>query len=52
MDLIRKEQVIRTVALIATIEFCQRNGHPWTPPAGDGGGAETAMRFFELAALP
>jgi prophage maintenance system killer protein len=22
------------VALIATIEFCLRNGHPWTPPPG------------------
>ena len=40
------------VALIATIEFCQRNGHPWAPPAGDEDGAVTATRFFELAAAP
>jgi death-on-curing protein len=40
------------VALIATIEFCQRNGHPWSPPPGDEDGAVTATRFFELAAAP
>jgi death on curing protein len=40
------------VALIATIEFCQRNGHPWTPPQGDDDGAVTAARFLELAAAP
>ena len=40
------------VALVATIEFCQRNGHPWTPPPGDEDGAVTATRFFELAAAP
>ena len=40
------------VALIATIEFCQRNGHPWSPPPGDEDGAVTAVRFFELAASP
>ena len=40
------------VALVATIEFCQRNGHPWTPPPGDEDGAVTAARFFELAAAP
>ncbi len=40
------------VALIATIEFCQRNGHPWTPPPGDEDGEVTAARFFELAAAP
>jgi prophage maintenance system killer protein len=38
------------VALIATIEFCQRNGHPWTPPPGDEDGEATASRFFDLAA--
>lgn len=38
------------VALVATIEFCQRNGHPWTPPPGDEDGAVTATRFLELAA--
>ena len=40
------------VALIATIEFCQRNGHPWAPPPGDEDGEVTAARFFELAAAP
>ena len=40
------------VALIATIEFCQRNGHPWAPPPGDEDGEVTASRFFELAAAP
>jgi prophage maintenance system killer protein len=40
------------VALIATIEFCQRNGHPWTPPPGDEDGEVTAGRFFDLAAAP
>ena len=40
------------VALIATIEFCQRNGHPWWPPPGDGDGAVTATRFLELAGAP
>jgi len=40
------------VALVATIEFCQRNGHPWSPPPGDHDGAVTAARFFELAASP
>ena len=40
------------VALMATIEFCQRNGHPWWPPPGDEDGAVTATRFLELAAAP
>ncbi len=40
------------VALIATIEFCQRNGHPWTPPPGDVDGEVTADRLLELAAAP
>ena len=40
------------VALIATIEFCQRNGHPWTPPPGDEDGELTAGRMLELAAAP
>ena len=40
------------VALIATIEFCQRNGHPWSPPAGDEDGEETAARITALAAEP
>jgi death-on-curing protein len=40
------------VALVATIEFCQRNGHPWTPPPGDEDGEVTATRFLRLAAEP
>ena len=40
------------VALVATIEFCQRNGHPWNPPPGDEDGAVTAARFLALAAEP
>lgn len=40
------------VALIATIEFCQRNGHPWFPPADDEDGEATAARFTTLAAEP
>ena len=40
------------VALVATIEFCQRNGHPWSPPPGDEDGEVTATRFLELAAAP
>ena len=40
------------VALVATIEFCQRNGHPWTPPPGDEDGEVTATRLLELAAAP
>ncbi len=40
------------VALIATIEFCQRNGHPWSPPEGDGDGAVTAARLMALAEEP
>ena len=40
------------MALIATIEFCQRNGHPWTPPPGDEDGELTAGRLLELAAAP
>jgi death on curing protein len=40
------------VALIATIEFCQRNGHPWSPPDGDEDGEVTAARFMAVAAEP
>jgi len=40
------------VALIATIEFCQRNGHPWLPPEGDSDGEVTAAWFNALAAEP
>ena len=40
------------VALIATIEFCQRNGHPWTPPPGDEHGEVTATRLLDVAGSP
>ena len=40
------------VALIATIEFCQRNGHPWTSPPWDEDGEVTARRLLDLAAAP
>ncbi len=40
------------MALVATIEFCQRNGHPWTPPPGDEDGEVTATRLLRLAAAP
>jgi prophage maintenance system killer protein len=40
------------VALIATIEFCHRNGYSWTPPPGDEDGAVTADLLFTIAAEP
>lgn len=40
------------VALIATIEFCQRNDFTWTPPPGDEDGEATALVLFSLAAAP
>jgi death-on-curing protein len=40
------------VALIATIEFCLRNGHPWSPPEGDEDGEVTAARLTAVAAEP
>jgi prophage maintenance system killer protein len=40
------------VALVATIEFCQRNGRPWTPPPGDEDGQVTAERLLQLSAAP
>jgi death-on-curing protein len=40
------------VALIATIEFCQRNGHPWLQPPGDEDGEATAARLLDVAAAP
>jgi prophage maintenance system killer protein len=40
------------VALIATIEFCARNGFRWSPPAGDEDGHLTATRLLEVAASP
>jgi death-on-curing protein len=38
------------VALIATIEFCRRNGFAWTPPPGDEDGEATAAVFLSVAA--
>lgn len=40
------------VALVATVEFCARNGFRWSPPPGDEDGAETADVFLSLAASP
>jgi len=40
------------VALIATIEFCARNGFPWTPPPGDEDGEATAAMLHDVAAAP
>ena len=38
------------VALIATIEFCARNGFAWTPPPGDEDGEVTAGVLLGVAA--
>jgi death-on-curing protein len=40
------------VALIATIEFCRRNGFTWNVPPGDEDGEATAALLFDLAAAP
>jgi prophage maintenance system killer protein len=40
------------VALVATVEFCARNGFHWTPPPRDEDGEETAGIFLALAAAP
>jgi prophage maintenance system killer protein len=40
------------VALIATIEFCHRNGYSWDPPPGDEDGAVTADHLIRVAAEP
>jgi prophage maintenance system killer protein len=40
------------VALVATIEFCLRNGHPWSAPDGDEDGYLTAQRLLDLSAAP
>jgi prophage maintenance system killer protein len=40
------------VALVATVEFCTRNGFRWSPPPRDEDGAETAAVFLDLAAAP
>jgi prophage maintenance system killer protein len=38
------------VALVATIEFCGRNGLVWSPPPGDEDGEVTASVLIDLAA--
>jgi death on curing protein len=38
------------VALIATIEFCQRNGFSWTPAPDDEDGQRTADLLLSVAA--
>jgi len=38
------------VALITTVEFCQRNGFTWTPPPGDDEGGVTADVLLNVAA--
>ena len=40
------------VALVATVEFCARNGFRWSPPPRDDDGEETASVFLDLAAAP
>jgi len=40
------------VALVATVEFCARNGFQWSPPPRDEEGEETAKVFLTLAAAP
>ncbi len=40
------------VALIATIEFCHRNGFSWTPPPGDEDGEATATLLWRVAGEP
>jgi death on curing protein len=40
------------VALVATIEFCRRNGFAWNVPVGDQDGETTAAVLLELAAAP
>jgi prophage maintenance system killer protein len=40
------------VALVATVEFCARNGFPWSPPPRDEEGEQTANVFLTLAAAP
>lgn len=40
----------KRVALLATIEFCGRNGHVWRPPPGDEDGEVTADVIVDLAA--
>lgn len=40
------------VALVATVEFCTRNGFRWSPPPSDEDGEATADVFLGLAASP
>jgi death-on-curing protein len=42
----------KRVALLATIEFCERNGYAWRPPPGDEDGEVTANVIIQLAAGP
>jgi death-on-curing protein len=40
------------VALIATVEFCQRNGYTWSAPDGEEAAARAAELFLRVAAEP
>jgi death on curing protein len=40
------------VALVATVEFCTRNGFRWSPPPSDEDGEATANVFLGLASSP
>jgi len=40
------------VALIATVEFCQRNGHAWSAPLDDEEAAASADLLTRVAAEP
>ena len=40
------------VALVATVEFCTRNGFVWSPPPSDEDGEVTANVFLDVAASP
>ena len=40
------------VALVATIEFCGRNGFVWSQPTGDHEGEATATVLTDLAGAP
>jgi prophage maintenance system killer protein len=40
------------VALVATVEFCARNGFRWSPPPSDEDGEATADVFLRLAEAP
>ncbi len=42
----------KRVGFVCMVEFCLRNGHTWTPPAGDEDGEASAAVIFDLAAGP